>query len=206
MKHPLGWRICGQRAKHSGLPCKKPAGWGTEHLGTGPCRLHFGNTETGQKIADKQLLEEEMLGLLVEVPDVDPKESLMMCVRIKSAEVSYLSWKIASLSSDTLVSQPTKEQLSANGTVREVKGEQRISMWIGMRDKALKDLAFFSKMARDTGIDEALLDGSKRIGNAIGTLIRGILDDLELTPDQSELAPEIVARHLTIFDNAGISS
>src|SRR5690554_1667741 len=35
--------ICGAKTR-SGAPCKKQAGWGTDHLGQGKCRLHGGAT------------------------------------------------------------------------------------------------------------------------------------------------------------------
>lgn len=33
---------CGAKAKQSGLPCKKPAGYGTNHVGQGRCKFHGG--------------------------------------------------------------------------------------------------------------------------------------------------------------------
>ncbi len=33
---------CGAKTK-SGTPCQQPAGWGTEHVGEGRCKLHGGN-------------------------------------------------------------------------------------------------------------------------------------------------------------------
>jgi hypothetical protein len=35
--------LCGARAR-SGKPCRRPAGWGTEHAGYGACKLHGGST------------------------------------------------------------------------------------------------------------------------------------------------------------------
>lgn len=33
---------CGATGKQSGAPCGRPAGWGTDHVGTGRCKLHGG--------------------------------------------------------------------------------------------------------------------------------------------------------------------
>lgn len=38
-KHFITSTKCGQPNAH-GRPCRLPAGWGTEHFGTGPCRYH----------------------------------------------------------------------------------------------------------------------------------------------------------------------
>jgi len=43
---------CGRpirRGQRRGLPCSKPAGMGTDHLGDGPCRYHGGLTPRGAK-------------------------------------------------------------------------------------------------------------------------------------------------------------
>ena len=33
---------CGATGRQSGQPCKRPAGWGTDHPGAGRCKLHGG--------------------------------------------------------------------------------------------------------------------------------------------------------------------
>lgn len=38
---------CGAKAKSTGKPCRRPAGWGTDHPGTGRCRTHGGLTPRG---------------------------------------------------------------------------------------------------------------------------------------------------------------
>jgi len=37
------YEICGAKTR-AGTPCKKPAGWGTNHKGIGKCKLHGGAT------------------------------------------------------------------------------------------------------------------------------------------------------------------
>jgi hypothetical protein len=41
-----GYERCGARKRSDGLPCGLPAGHGTDHVGTGRCRRHGGNTPT----------------------------------------------------------------------------------------------------------------------------------------------------------------
>lgn len=36
-------RFCGAQGRQRKAPCRKPAGWGTNHVGQGRCRLHGGN-------------------------------------------------------------------------------------------------------------------------------------------------------------------
>jgi hypothetical protein len=35
---------CDGKSKRTGEQCKKPAGWGTDHVGAGKCRIHGGST------------------------------------------------------------------------------------------------------------------------------------------------------------------
>lgn len=39
--------VCGGKKRHGG-ECQRPAGWGTDHAGTGRCKLHGGGTGTGR--------------------------------------------------------------------------------------------------------------------------------------------------------------
>ena len=38
---------CGAKTSGSGRPCARPAGWGTEHPGSGKCKLHGGRSPGG---------------------------------------------------------------------------------------------------------------------------------------------------------------
>ena len=36
--------ICGAKKSQSEGPCTRPAGWGTDHVGDGRCKLHAGSS------------------------------------------------------------------------------------------------------------------------------------------------------------------
>lgn len=42
--------VCGATTSQKGTPCQQPAGWGTDHVGEGRCKLH-GGSNTGPKDA-----------------------------------------------------------------------------------------------------------------------------------------------------------
>lgn len=48
VSHDQKRKYCGAKAKQTGQPCRRPAGWGTSHPGTGRCKLH-GGCSTGPK-------------------------------------------------------------------------------------------------------------------------------------------------------------
>lgn len=169
---------CGAKTR-SGGKCKKQKGWGTDHLGTGRCKLHGGNTSSGQAAAAK-----EAAVIMGEQLDVDPHDALLTCVRIAAGEVAYCSKEIGQLE---------------KATESTMFGEQ-LNIWIQVRQKAMLSLAKFSKMALDAGVAERQVQVAERYGEMLATLISGILGDLALTKAQQKKAPAIVTRHLQALE------
>lgn len=82
--HGKTYKICGAKTR-SGNPCKKPAGWGTDHVGDGRCKLH-GGASTGppkrNKNAEKHGLFSKHL----------PKEALDIVEDIKNKKGIDILW------------------------------------------------------------------------------------------------------------------
>jgi hypothetical protein len=169
---------CGAKTR-SGGKCKKQKGWGTEHLGTGRCKLHGGNTESGTMAAAK-----EAAVVMGQALDVEPHDALLTCVRIAAGEVAYCSSMIGDLE------KPTESTMF---------GEQ-LNIWIQVRQKAMLSLAKFSKMALDAGVAERQVQVAERYGEMLATLISGILGDLDLTKGQQKKVPAVVTRHLQLLE------
>jgi len=49
------YRRCGAKTR-AGTPCQQKAGWGTDHVGTGRCKLHGGKS-TGAPQGNKNALK-----------------------------------------------------------------------------------------------------------------------------------------------------
>ena len=47
-KQPHGGNICGAKTR-AGTPCQQKAGWGTDHVGKGKCKLHGGASKGAPK-------------------------------------------------------------------------------------------------------------------------------------------------------------
>jgi hypothetical protein len=171
---------CGAKTRGGGK-CKKQKGWGTNHLGSGRCKLHGGNTSSGEASAAK-----EAALIMGEALDIEPHEALITCVRIAAGEVAYCSREIAGLEKAT---EPT-----AFGAV--------LNIWIKTRQVAMAQLAKYSKMALDAGVAERQVQLAERYGEMLATLISGILGDLELTKKQQKAAPAIVTTHLQLLEGA----
>src|SRR4051794_2422133 len=50
--HAMTGALCGAQ-RRNGDPCRRPAGWGTQHAGYGACKLHGGSTPNGHVHAAK---------------------------------------------------------------------------------------------------------------------------------------------------------
>jgi len=64
--------ICGKKNRQ-GLPCARPAGWGTPHPGSGPCKLHGGSTPIKHGLYSKHLKQQPDIFERIQQLKADPK-------------------------------------------------------------------------------------------------------------------------------------
>lgn len=197
---------CG--AVRNGNVCKHLAGYGTQHPGYGRCKHHGGNTRSHVVRAAK--LEAEAMAITVMgLPvDIDPMDALLQCVRISWGEVQYTSLMVAQLKQGEEIVEYREFERGENdfGPYRKKKRttDTRLHAWITARQNALDRAAKFSKMALDAGVAERQVKIAEEIGGLIGRTLRGVLDELGLTDEQQERAPEIVQKHLSIIDGQAL--
>ena len=86
---------------HDGTPCEKSAGWGTDHVGLGRCRLHGGNNMArhGRYSTIKRAELRELIEKFEDDPD--PLNILPELAAVRALFVDYLDrydqWKVALL-------------------------------------------------------------------------------------------------------------
>src|SRR5438445_284324 len=100
---------CGSRKRDgSGDTCALPAGWGTDHVGIGKCRLHGGKTRTHQVAAQAEMVRQAVVtyGLPREV---DPSQALLEEVHRTAGHVAWLAAKVAQLDEADLFWGVTEE-------------------------------------------------------------------------------------------------
>jgi hypothetical protein len=64
--------LCGAECRSKDGTCRNVAGWGTDHVGVGRCRKHFGNTPNHVKRAAMQATEAEARAMLERLGEPDP--------------------------------------------------------------------------------------------------------------------------------------
>jgi len=160
-KHP----ICGARAKSkAGEPCRRPAGWGTDHLGTGRCKFHGGrspgvpgNQNALRHGAYADLILEQLTpqerAVFAAIPADDSLQEELRIVRFKLLRLL----------------QPMERQVAVGGpggaeivtlNVDEITRARGIALLVDSARKILKDLRESGQ--EDDGSLTALLEAIER--------------------------------------------
>lgn len=176
---------CGAKTR-SGGTCGQHAGWGTDHVGFGHCKLHGGATRNGQKFAQHQHAAQAVVtfGLPREI---DPHDALLEELHRTAGHVAWLQQLIADLEDRDL----KQYELSKGGVMFEAP-----AIWVQLYQQERKHFAQVAKTCVDVGIEERRVHLAEQQGALLATAIRGILNDLGVA-DRPEV-PAVVRRHLTL--------
>jgi hypothetical protein len=77
--------ICGAAKRQGQGVCQKQAGWGTDHLGFGRCRLHGGNT-TAHRTHHLRLVESLVPAAIAELQRLVFDSSVSDAVKLRSVQ------------------------------------------------------------------------------------------------------------------------
>jgi hypothetical protein len=181
--HDLG--KCGAKKRQGSGVCGRPAGWGTDHPGTGHCKLHGGATRNQVVAAERVRVEREARQLLAELgearPVTDPAAELQRVAGEIVAMKDAAARIVQGLSSMRYVGATGAEQLRAEVAVYE-----------RALDRAARVLADMVKL----GLEARQVNLAEAQGALVAQAIRAILGELGLTPEQQARVPEVVPRHL----------
>lgn len=191
---------CGQPRSGKGTSgvgvCGHPAGWGTEHPGEGPCKLHGGNNATylkqlATRRAKQNALQEidHHMQVYGKPIMIGPHEALLMEVQRTAGHVSWLYEKIQEVGSQHGVDEAMQQW-----TLMGIKP----SFWVDLYIEERKHLVNVSRAAISAGVAERQVALAEEQGKLLAMAIRAILwdDELGLTPAQRTVAPLIIRRHL----------
>lgn len=199
--------ICGAATKQDsdrgkkGSPCQLAAGWGTDHYGYGHCRKHGGNTPPGRIKAFREEAMDEIRKVMGPGIEIDPMDALLWCVKLSAGEVAYATWKIEQLEEGEAIQsfeERTEQQGGKEGSYTKVvqSNLSTVHIWIDTRRQSMDRLAKYSKMALDAGIAERQLQLAESAGDSLALGLRKMFDQLALTAEQEEKAPQLVRQFL----------
>lgn len=166
--------------------CRRPAGWGTAHVGVGRCKLHFGNTRESNNKAVEVKFERAVktaIGKLEITPIMDPLTEMAKL----AGEV--VAWKDAIADHVSFL-----EDIRYDG---EKSGEQirgEIVVFERALDRCNTVLATMAKL----NIDERLAQVSEMQAQMVADALSAVLREMGLDPTQQREAKTRVAEKLRL--------
>lgn len=192
-----GYPTCGGKKRQGEGNCTRPAGWGTDHAGSGRCKLHGGCSPAsrirGQRVAAEQAVKTYGLAL-----DVSPTDALLEEVRWTAGHVAWLRERVQEVEQQALTWGMTQrvEQSATEFPGVNVTESASPSVWLDLYQRERKHLLDVCKAAISAGIEERRVRLAEHQGSLLASVIRAILNDLSLSPEQTARVPEVVPRHL----------
>lgn len=181
-----GGARCSARLRQSDGNCRKEAGWGTDHLGEGSCRLHGGSTPTVSRGAKLRQAEREGAELLarLNVPAVtDPLSELAKLAG------QVIAWR------DSMADQVNK--LTTLGYENDKTGEQLrtdVALFERAMDRCINVLGTIARLK----IDERLVRIEQQRVDLVADALAATLTDLGLDPDARQQATAGLVRRLRL--------
>ena len=175
--------------------CTQPAGWRTDHPGTGRCVLHGGKTPSHKAAAHKEIAERAIRSLGIR--DDRPWEDILLDQLAWAAgTVQWLREKVQEIDPDALVWGLSEESHRQAGEFPGIDKTYRAvpNVWLDEYYRAAKELRELIKLAASTELTKNRLEfAQKQLGPQLAVVIRGVVSALDLTPEQELKVPAALA-------------
>lgn len=165
--------------KKNGHKCKRAAGEGTDHTGSGHCKTCQDKyLESGQANQIAQA-GDEVKGMAQAVA-ITPGQALAGVLHLSAGQLTYATQKVAELEEDEIIS------------------EVGLNAWIRLQRSLMHDLAKFAKIAADAGIDERMASLAEEQTRLMAKVIEEVAGDLNLTKEQKQILGPALRRRMQL--------
>jgi hypothetical protein len=185
---------CTARAKSTGRRC------GNYAIGGAPtCRLHGGKAPQVQAAAQRRQARAEAEAFVARFtagapPDVDALAELAKLINTSAGCVRFYERQCAALRPDALVWGDAEARQDSRGVTVTQKAE--VNLWLRLFNDERRHLAQLCKVAIDAGLQEREVRLAEQHGALVAEVLRLVLSDLELTPDQQSKALNVIPLRL----------
>ena len=182
----------------SGTPCGQ-----NPEPGMTVCRHHGGKAPQAIKARDTRQQEHQArteAARFAARSDIHPADALLELVHYQAGIVNYWRHRIEDIDDEDLEWGVTREKTGGDdyGTTSEATPHIAYRLLTEAQDK----LAAYASAALKAGIDERRVRLAESQGALVAQVIRGILDQLHLTPEQLELVPTVVPAQLRLLTSS----
>ena len=191
---------CGGKTRTGGK-CKNAAGFKTSHPGRGRCAHHGGNTPT-HITADAKAQAAEAVKTFGLPRQIDPRDALLEEVYRTAGAVDWLQKQVQALTPADVIWSQTEQVVRDSGEFpgTDTTLSATAHAWVKLYQEERRHLLAVVKAAVAAGIEERRVRLAEQQGQLLGDVIKRILADLGLSPEQQRRAPELVVRHLRAID------
>ncbi len=164
--------------------CSKPAGYGTDHLGYGPCKHHMGSTPAVTAKYKGVAMESDAARALAQLdvqPIDNPLEALALLAGQAVAWKDAMAARVNELMEIRFVNDDTSEQLRSE-----------VQLWERALDRCEKVLVSMARL----NIDERLAQIDERSAEIVTKAVLATLKDLDVSDEVRREARKSVGRHL----------
>jgi hypothetical protein len=174
--------VCGAKLKHGEGICRRPAGWGTVHVGQGSCKYHGGSVANHRKRA----IINDAIQFMGAPKEINPLDAIIWCIQITAGEVEWLTLKIGEIDEEQWIEHtPLGKQMHVLQRTRA---------------DAQDRLVRYSRDAIQLGLAERAIRMAEQFGLTIARLLENVAADLKLNASQQHQWPRIVKRHLMLLE------
>lgn len=182
--------VCNAKTRSREGRCTRQAGWGTSHLGRGFCKHHMGRTKVHEKHAVRIGAVQALTALGKPIMK-DPIAALLDCVAEAAGNVAFLRQEAAALGVEII---GNKYGAAAGVGVYPQSEEARgiVQLYGEWFDRLTKT----AKMAVDAGVAKAQVEIAQQQADTLASIVRGVLDGLDLTPEQRQRGRALAAAQM----------
>jgi len=169
------------------------------------CHLHGGRSPRAVAAAENRRQQHEaaeVMRTLGRPVDTTPTEALLEEVKWTAGHVAWLRERVQELEQDQVVWGRTQEVEKGSGEFpgTDTTKAAAPNVWLDLYDRERKHLVQVCSAALKAGIEERRVRLAEQQGQLVALVIRQILEDLQLTPEQQQLVPTVVPARLRAIE------